>query len=298
MKGVQSKILCIGEVLWDCLPCVEKIGGAPMNVAIHLKKFGLDVSMFSKVGNDKKGEDLIKFIEESGLNTSYIQKDGTLPTSEVLVKLDRNGNASYNILKPVAWDNLEYDIQIEKKAKKADIIVFGTLASREKNTFDTVLKIINSKALKILDINLRLPFDKKAIVELLMHKADIIKLNAEELFKVAEYHNFPSTSPEGIVHWMTSYYKCQMICVTMGANGAILYSEGNFYSHEGFKVKVADTVGAGDAFLAGFIYKYLKHAKPEEILSFACATGALVASKAGATPVFDLFEIENLVSDI
>jgi fructokinase len=86
-----------------------------------------------------------------------------------------------------------------------------------------------------------------------------------------------------------------MLCVTKGENGAILYCNGEFYEHPGFKVNAVDTVGAGDAFLAGLIASLLNKKEPADALAFACATGAFVASKAGATPEYDMTEINTIL---
>jgi fructokinase len=124
----NKQILCIGEVLWDRLPSGPKPGGAPMNVALHLNAIGQQVALASRVGDDEPGKELISFLEKSGLSTEFVQVDKSLQTSEVLVHLDTNNNATYEICEPVAWDHLELNHSLIKKAKSSGLFVYGTLA--------------------------------------------------------------------------------------------------------------------------------------------------------------------------
>lgn len=295
MNIKSNEILCIGEVLWDRLPTGAKPGGAPMNVALHLNAIGLGVAVASSIGNDLAGEELKQFLEESGVATNYIQTDSKLPTSEVLVHLDENNNASYEICEPVAWDNIRLTKALEEKAKQAGLMIYGSLASRNPETRDTLMTLLDNDAVKLIDVNFRKPHDKQDVVELLLEKTDIVKLNDDELFVFAGWHNKATDDERELVKWFSSNYNVQMVCVTKGEKGALLYYEGKFYEHPGFKVNAVDTVGAGDAFLAGIVAALLQKKEPEEALAFACATGAFVASKAGATPKYDMDEIKQIM---
>ncbi|NOY96546.1 MAG: carbohydrate kinase [Chlorobi bacterium] len=290
----NKKILCFGEVLWDMLPTGPKPGGAPMNVAAHLQKAGQDVSIISRIGKDKEGEELILFLKRSGLRTNLIQEDDKLPTSKVLVHLDGQNNATYEICRPVAWDSITVTESNLEEAGKSGLIIFGTLASRGDVTRQSLLKLIESGAIKLIDVNLRPPYDRQEVVEELLFKADIAKLNDEELAKIGAWHYCIAEEKE-LMAWMARHYGINMICVTRGADGAILYHEGAFYEHSGFKVNTVDTVGAGDAFLAGFVASIINGRAPDESLEFACATGAFVASKEGAVPNYHPDEIKLLM---
>lgn len=295
MKIKNNQILCVGEILWDNLPSGAKPGGAPMNVALHLNNIGQDVAIASKVGNDEKGRKLLNFLETSGLNTGLIQVDESLPTSEVLVHLDASNNATYEICEPVAWDNLELTRSLAEKAKDSGLIIYGTLASRNEASRNTLLRLLENDAVRLVDVNLRKPYDTKEIVEMLLLKSDIVKLNDDELAVLARWHDQFSFDEKSMVEWFAKQFNSQMVIVTKGDRGALLYSGGEFFSHPGFIVEAVDTVGAGDAFLAGFIAAIFEGKSNEEALEFACATGAFVASKAGATPEYDKFEIEQLL---
>lgn len=296
METTKKEILCIGEVLWDCLPSGRKPGGAPMNVALHLNAIGLDVSIASSVGKDAGGEKLKNFLKESGLTTEYIQTNKLLPTSEVLVHLDENKNATYEICTPVAWDNIGLTESLKAKAKQSGLIIYGSLASRNAETRETLLNLLDNEAIKLIDVNFRKPFDSQEVVEKLLEKTDIVKLNDEELLAFAGWYNKTQLDEKGLIKWFAKYYNIKMVCVTKGKHGALLYSGDEFYEHPGFKVKAVDTVGAGDAFLAGLVASLFNKKDPSQALAFACATGAFVASKAGATPRYNIHEINEILN--
>ncbi|WP_163324686.1 carbohydrate kinase family protein [Draconibacterium mangrovi] len=296
MNITNNEILCFGEVLWDRLPSGAKPGGAPMNVALHLNAIGLNAAIASAVGNDDAGKQLLDFLQNSGVDTSLIQIDETLPTSEVLVHLDEHNNASYEICEPVAWDNIQLSDELAKKAQYSGLIIYGSLAARKQTTRETLLKLLDNKAVKLIDVNLRQPYDKRDVLELLLAKSDIVKLNDDELRVFAGWNGIEGKTEEELIKWFVQLYKVEMLCVTRGDKGAAMYFENNFYEHPGFKVNAVDTVGAGDAFLAGLVAAFLQKESPAEAITFACATGAFVASKAGATPKYDMDEIQAIIN--
>lgn len=291
----NKQILCIGEVLWDRLPSGAKPGGAPMNVALHLNAIGQSVSIASRIGNDEPGKELKSFLEESGLSTEYVQVDEHLPTSEVLVHLDENNNATYEICEPVAWDNLELTDSLIAKAREAGMLIFGSLASRNPMSRRTVMQLLESDAVKLIDVNFRKPYDTKEVVEALLEKTDIVKLNDDELVVFAQWYNKHKHDERSLIKWLALQYDVKMVCVTKGDKGALLYWNGEFYEHPGFKVNAVDTVGAGDAFLAGLVSSLIENHPPQDALAFACATGAFVAGKAGATPKYDMDQINAIL---
>ena len=292
----SGPVICFGEVLWDMLPNGPKPGGAPMNVAIHLKQQGQNPILISKIGRDGKGKQLLQFLNKSGLKTDLITTDPNLPTSKVLVNLDENRNATYEICEPVAWDNILMDDLDDSIISNAGIIIFGSLASRNQTTRNTLFEILDqSKALKFCDINLRPPFDKKEIIETLLEKSDFVKLNDDELKTIAGWNNFTGDEKEMIL-WMSRKYNCPSVCVTRGKNGAILYYKNQFFEHPGFTVNAVDTVGAGDSFLASLVSNLIQNKTPEKALKYACATGAFVASQIGAVPVYSTSDIELIIN--
>ncbi len=175
------------------------------------------------------------------------------------------------------------------------MVIYGTLASRNPLTRKTILKLLDNDGLKLIDVNFRKPYDSQEVVEKLLEKTDIVKLNNDELVVFAQWYNKHKYDEKSLIKWFVSHYNIKMVCVTKGENGALLYCDGEFYEHPGFKVNAVDTVGAGDAFLAGLIASFLNKTKPADALAFACATGAFVASKAGATPKYDMDEINGIL---
>ncbi|QIA07712.1 carbohydrate kinase family protein [Draconibacterium halophilum] len=295
MNITNKEILCIGEVLWDRIPSGAKPGGAPMNVALHLNAIGLDASIASSVGNDSAGKQLIDFLQNLGVDTSLVQTDKKLPTSEVLVHLDSNNNASYEICEPVAWDNIQLTNDLAKKAESAGLFIYGSLASRNQTTRETLLRLLDNDAVRLIDVNLRKPYDKQDVLELLLAKSDIVKLNDDELHIFASWNGIEKKTEKELIKWFVQHYKVEMLCVTRGEKGAAMFHENKLYEHPGFKVEAVDTVGAGDAFLAGLVASFLQKKSPSEALTFACATGAFVASKAGATPKYVMSEIHAIM---
>ena len=294
-KEKYNNIVCFGEVLWDMLPTGAKPGGAPLNVAIHLNRHGQSPTLISKVGNDRDGENLLEFLMKSGVNTETIQKDNKLPTSKVLVHLDEHKNATYEICEPVAWDNIQANETNKNVTVKADLIIFGSLVLRNQTSRTTLFQLLeSSKGIRLLDVNLRPPYDKQKSVEELLHKSDFIKLNDDELLVIARWNNKEGNEIE-LIKWLTDFYKCKTVCVTRGAKGAIFYIENKFYEHPGFKVNAVDTVGAGDSFLASLVTSLSKNIHPQNALENACATGAFVASQKGAVPEYSEKEIKEII---
>jgi fructokinase len=294
MKKLNADtIVCFGEVLWDMLPSGAKPGGAPLNVAIHLKRQGLKPFIVSSVGNDENGRKLRVFLQNSGINLEYLQTHETLSTSQVLVHLDSEKNATYEICEPVAWDNIQFTEALENLASKTELVVFGTLAMRNEITRKTLLKFLeHSPAKRFLDVNLRPPSDKKEVVEQMLHLADFAKLNNEELATIARLNSQKGTEEE-LVRWLSGFFSCSIVCVTRGAKGAALLTDNMWTEHYGYQVSAVDTVGAGDSFLAGLIAQFSSGSSPEKALEYACATGAFVASQPGAVPEYSKEDIED-----
>jgi fructokinase len=292
----KKKILCVGETLWDLLPEGAKAGGAPMNVALHLKKFGVEVRFAGRIGDDHLGNDLKNYLEQQGLDTGLLQVDDKFPTSTAEVHLGSDGNnVRFEIVDNVAWDRIKLSEELKNAANKADVIIYGTLASRHSVTRRTILSILKSNScLKLIDVNLRAPYYNKEVVEKLLESASIAKLNNDEIKVIAGWYG-KNYSEKELAQWFSEKYHCEIICVTRGAAGALIYSHGQFLEHSGFKVDVKETVGSGDAFLAGFLAKYLSGESLDISLEYACATGALVATMIGATPTYKQSEIQKII---
>jgi fructokinase len=282
---LMNKIICFGEVLWDTFDDGKKAGGAPMNVAMHLMQQGINVSLASRVGEDPSGDELVEFLKLNNLFSELIQRDAQLPTCEVKVELDENQHASYIIPEPVSWDNILADNDLIQSTEHASAIVFGSLACRGEVTRETLMTLLDAtKALKIFDVNLRAPHYQLSTVETLAAKADVIKMNEDEAGLLIGGSN--SHLKEKIIEFQKKYHS-QTICVTRGEHGAIIWHDNEFYEHPGFKVKVVDTVGAGDSFLATLIAGLIEQKPLQLVLEKACRIGSFVASQRGANPAYD-----------
>jgi fructokinase len=288
----NHKVVCFGEVLWDIFPSGAVPGGAPMNVAYNLHKQYKNPAMITAVGNDEKGKELLDIFSGYGLCTDFIQTDPIHETGKVYAKPNEDHEVVYDIVKPVAWDFIRWNEALSELVSNAEYFVFGTLASRSPESKTTLLKLLESAKTKVLDINLRPPHFDRNIVEELLAKADFLKLNLSELEFITEWHSHFSNTKDRALFFMDRY-NIKNVVVTKGGDGAILFYNGNEYSHGGYKVEVADTVGSGDAFLSGLLGKLLDDASPEEALEFAIRMGSFIATKKGACPDYDIEEVQK-----
>lgn len=292
---MTKKIICFGEVLFDVFPTHRKIGGAPLNVALRMASLGINAQIISRVGNDEIGKELLHFIEENGVATDTIQVDENLSTGEVIVQLNDKGSASYTINYPVAWDKIEVTSVAKNAIANADAMVFGSLVCRDLVSHQTLLDLMNLAKYKIFDVNLRAPFYTKELLIELMNKADFIKFNDDELYEISEYMNSPYHSLEQNIHFIAEQTNTKHICVTKGSHGAVLYYNDTMYYNSGYKIEVADTVGAGDSFLAGLLTQLLTGNDAQFAINYACALGALVAQKEGANPKIEAAAIADFM---
>jgi fructokinase len=289
------KITCFGEVLWDVFPNHEKIGGAPLNVATRLKSFNNVVSMISRIGNDDKGKKIVDFFKANNVNVDGLQVDSEHETGNVTVMLNEKGSASYDIKYPGAWDKIELTDTAKSLVKSSDAFIFGSLVTRDDESRGTLYELLPLAKSRIFDVNLREPYYTKDILVVLMNQADFIKFNDDEIFEISKYLNSNSQFLEQNIRFISEETNTKTICVTKGRHGAILYYNDTFYYNSGYQVVVKDTVGAGDSFLAALINKLLKKASPQEAIDFACAVGALVASREGANPEITDEAIASLI---
>lgn len=294
----MPKITCYGEVLWDVFPHHHKIGGAPLNVALRLQSFEHDVAMISSVGNDELGEDLLKYMTDNGLDNSLVQITNDFKTGQVQVTLNDTGSASYTIDFPAAWDNIQLTAKAIEAAKTSNAFVFGSLAARNKVSRKTLLELLPHANYKVFDLNLRPPHYTKELLIDLMHKADFIKFNDEELYEASGYLGSKHRSLEQNMHFVSQKTNTKHICVTKGNHGAVLLYNGKCYYNSGYFIKVADTVGAGDSFLASLISRLLNKANPQEAIDFACAIGAMVAQSEGANPILSPLDIASFMHPV
>lgn len=279
----SSEVLCVGEVLWDALPEGLFLGGAPFNVACHLRATGTPVAMVSRVGNDRLGDEILRRAVRYGVGADLMQVDDTLPTGFVRVDIDEGGDPAYEILEPAAWDAIALTEPLLARAREARAVIFGTLAQRQAVSRATIQRLWDTEALMVLDVNLRPPFADREVVRQSLRRADVVKLSGNELRTVAEWFALRGSLRETVTALAETFH-CSVVCVTRGRGGAALWHDGKWSEQPGFPVEVRDTVGAGDAFLAVLIAGLLAGGADSAILKHANLIGAYVATQFGAVP--------------
>lgn len=265
-----------------------------MNVAFHANQFGMESKMISCVGDDELGKELIRFLENKGVSTSLIQTDPTFPTGTVNVILDNGGSPSYEIVSPVAWDYIRADDKTKDVVRSADALAFGSLACRTERNKRTLFEYLEVAPVRVLDVNLRAPFYSRPLIESLLARADIVKMNDEEIALIAGWQRARGNE-KAQMSFLRDAFGLDVLILTRGKNGAACLDESGFHEHPGFPVTVKDTIGSGDSFLAAFLSKYLKGADTRECLAFAGAVGALVATRAGGTPEITAGDIQAIM---
>jgi fructokinase len=291
----KLKALSYGEVLWDVFGDEKKIGGAPLNVALRMKALGCDAAIISCVGTDPDGLALINQVKRLGLETNTIVTSEEFPTGMVQVSLDDKGVASYQIAYPSAWDKIVLNPMAKKLACQGDVLIYGSLVCRDSVSRLALEDLLENDIYKVFDVNLRKPHYSYAAIEKLMQSADFIKFNDQELVEIAAAMNSPFATLAENMEFIAGKTNSKAICVTKGKEGALLLWEGQVYQNGGYAVKVADTVGAGDSFLAALMVSLLGGEPAQTAIDFACAVGALVAQGVGANPEISCAEIAALI---
>jgi len=284
----------IGEILWDLLPEGKMLGGAPTNFAFHINPMRVAAAIISAVGKDPLGTEILNIIEDKNL-VNLIQSNAH-PTGTVSVTLDEAGVPNYIIHENVAWDFVETTRAAINAAGKAHAICFGTLAQRSTSTQKTIRKLIkgaNSEALIVFDINIRQDFYDRSAIESSLEMANILKINEEELLLLSELLDFKGMEFE-LTDQIMDRYHLDFLALTKGSQGSWLFSQHDSSYIQTPKVKVADTVGAGDSFTAAMVAGFLYGLPFEEVHQLAVDVSAYVCTQEGATPVLPADLISRL----
>ncbi len=287
MTPGKYTVVGVGELLWDLLPSGKQLGGAPANFAYITKLLGDAGIPASRIGNDALGDEAIERLHQLGLDSSFVGRDAAYPTGTVKVEIDERGQPCFEILQPVAWDFLEWAREWKGLAAEADAVCFGSLAQRSPQSRETILSFVRAtrpESLRVFDVNLRQNFYSRHVLAESMKLATIVKLNHEELPKIMRLFELENRGEQDSAQRLRSLHDLELICVTRGNHGSLLVSADDSSEHPGFRVKVADTVGAGDAFTAALVHGYLRKTPLSKINETANRVGAWVASESGATP--------------
>ncbi|MBD8081035.1 carbohydrate kinase family protein [Chryseobacterium caseinilyticum] len=293
MNNNKSYAVCFGEVLWDIFPTVSRAGGAPFNVAYNLDKMGVEVQMISKVGNDTLGNELLNQIKNWNISTDFIQIDNEKPTGTVVANFDEQGEAHYNIVNNVAWDNIRITEKQKELIQNSKAFVFGSLIARNEVSKNTLLELIELSRFRVFDVNFRPPFIDFELIKTLLHKADLVKMNKAELRTIIEFLGEEYIDEDNSIRHIQKHFDLNEIVLTKGSKGARYFVGDKSYNFPAVAIEVNDTVGSGDSFLAGFLSKRIQGKLPEEIMKQAVSLGAFITSKSGACPDYTYGEFKS-----
>lgn len=275
-------IIGIGELLWDVLPSGKKAGGAPINFVYHASQLGAESYAISAVGKDPLGDEIMQEIDSIGIN--YIIEKVDYPTGTVLVEL-KKGIPDYTIIEGVAWDHIPLTEPMKKLAKRADVICFGTLAQRTQTSRDTILAILSfvpEESYRILDINIRQHYYSKEIIVSSLRNCNVFKINDEELLLLKELFNKQEFGDENVCRWFVKEFNLKFMILTAGADYSTIFTPETQSHINTPKVKVVDTVGAGDSFTGAFISAILAGKSLSDAHQAAVDKAAFVCTKSGA----------------
>jgi fructokinase len=301
MLSKRHIVVGLGELLWDLFPAGKQLGGAPANFAYITSLLGDEGIPASRLGQDALGEEAILRLRELNLPTAFIQEDVDHPSGTVQVEVDGAGQPRFEISESVAWDFLDWTPQWQTLAQQADAVCFGSLAQRSERSRDTIRNFViacRRNAVRVFDVNLRQNFYTAQVLAESMKLATIVKLNHEELPRIMRLFDLEHHREEDSAGRLLSLHDLKLVCVTRGNGGSLLISAGECSEHPGFKVKVADTVGAGDAFTAALVHGYLRGASLAQISENANRAGAWVASQSGATPSPNTAGLQQTLAEI
>jgi fructokinase len=291
----------LGEVLWDLLPSGKALGGAPANFAYMASVLGDQGIVASRVGNDELGKEARAVMQGLGLSTSYVQLDDQHQTGTAGVHIDSGGQPTFTIKESVSWDFLEWTVAWEELAARADVICYGTLAQRSPTSAATIngfLRAAPKKTLRMCDVNLRQSFYDRDVLHRSLQHAHIVKLNDQEFLEVSSLLRLGIGSEETLAKRLLDQCALRLVCVTRGARGSLLVSEDKTVDHSGFNVKVADAVGAGDAYTACLAHHYVRGESLEDISESANRFASWVATQVGATPLIHKPQLQAILNGI
>lgn len=281
----MKKIVGIGEILWDVFPQGKVLGGAPANFAYHVSQFGLDGIAVSAIGKDSLGDEIRENLKDKKLKTVIENVD--YPTGTVQVTLDDKGIPQYEICENVAWDNIPMTEQLKKLALDTETVCFGSLAQRNSVSYNTInlfLDYLPKNSLIVFDINLRQNFYTRDLIENSLNKANILKINDEEVKIVASLFGWDELSELNVCQKIKKDYNMKLIVLTRGTEGSYVISDQEMSFKPTPKVQVADTVGAGDSFTASFVASLIKGKSIEFAHELAVQVSAYVCTQKGAMP--------------
>lgn len=279
-------VIGMGEALWDVLPEGRKIGGAPANFAFHAGQAGMDARVVSAVGCDALGDETLLTLQQKGLNTDAVARVD-FPTGVVQVTLSEGGIPQYDICEGVAWDNIPFTPALDELARNAQAVCWGSLAQRSEVSRNCIYRFLDAMPseqgrLKVFDINLRQHFYSIDVIEASCQRANVLKINEEELVIVSELLRLGTPLVEQQCRLLMERFSLDMLVLTCGCNGSYIFTPVETSFRVTPLVQVADTVGAGDSFTATLVADLLKGASVGVAHEHAVQLAAYVCTQQGA----------------
>lgn len=285
-------ILGIGELLWDILPEKALLGGAPANFAVMAGQLGNHAAILSCIGRDDAGRNAIETLRPMPVDINVIDIDPAHETGRVTVSFAGN-EPSYTIHKPVAWDFMQALPSWVRLAERAGALCFGSLAQRSPQSRQTIQTLVAQapfECIRIFDVNLRAPYYSGEVIQESLELATVIKMNKEEAPLVMRLLGMEELLAKDSLlrsaeRLLDEFPTLEMVAVTRGERGSLLVTRGEWNDHKGIPVKVADAIGAGDAFAAALAHYMLRGADLATLNEAGNRWGSWVASQEGAMPV-------------
>jgi len=296
-------ILGIGELLWDVLPDGPQLGGAPANYSVMASRLGNHASIVSRIGNDDFGHRALEVLKPFPVDCSLLQVDSVQPTGTVTVELE-DGQPSYIIHRPVAWDFFAVTPEWLRAAGSADAVCFGSLAQRSEQSRETIHALVRAtkpESERIFDVNLRAPFYTAEILSASLKLASVVKLNDAEVPIVVRLLGFEDaavTLHQGADWLLEQFPNLKLVAITRGGEGSLLVGRSEWNEHPGIPIKVADTIGAGDAFTTAMTHYLLRGAPLDTLNEAGNRWGSYVASHAGAMPTITPETLRRMAAEI
>jgi fructokinase len=285
-------ILGLGELLWDVLPEGPRLGGAPANFSVMAGRLGNHAVLLSRIGRDDLGRMAVERLDPLPVDAGFVETDPVHETGRVTVRFE-DGQPRYTIHQPSAWDFMELTDEWVKLAGRADAICFGSLAQRSaesRRTIQTLAAQASTKCVRVFDVNLRAPFYSAKVIQESLELATVVKMNDAEVPLALGLLGLPGGEAGrdglrlGAERLLGEFPSLQMVAVTRGAQGSLLMTRDEWHEHPGLPVKVADTIGAGDAFTAALTHYLLRGADLATLNEAGNRWGGWVASQVGAMP--------------
>ena len=299
MTDDRPVIVSFGEMLWDLFQDQAHIGGAPFNLAAHAVRCGMAAQLISRVGTDELGRHALAEAARLDVGTGGVQVDAAHPTGTVTVRLSPEGQPTYTIHAPVAWDFIVADAAMlhSLQKRRLGVICFGTLAQRHAVTRASLQQLWQTfpAVPGFFDVNLRQNFYSRALVDEGLQHAAVLKLNDGEAAVLSELLLGRHLPGREFARELLSHYPVHIVLLTLGARGCIVVDRTGATEVAGRAVNVADAVGAGDAFSAAFLAFWLRGRSSLEAAIMANELGAFVASRRGAVPDYTV-EIQHKLS--